>query len=60
MKKIFLILLIIMFCTGCTSISTGGKTYQDVIMVIMVKKYVLANMFQKIQILINGMGGNYV
>ena len=29
MKKIFLILLIIMFCTGCTSTTTGGKTYQE-------------------------------
>ena len=29
MKKIFLILLIIMFCTGCTSTTTDGRTYQE-------------------------------
>lgn len=29
MKKIFLILLIIMLCTGCTSTTTGGRTYQE-------------------------------
>ncbi len=29
MKKIFLILLIIMFCTGCTSTSEGVRRYQE-------------------------------
>lgn len=29
MKKLFILLLVIMLCIGCTSTSTGGRTYQE-------------------------------
>ena len=29
MRKIFILLLILMLCIGCTSTSTGGNTYQE-------------------------------
>lgn len=29
MKKLFILLLVMMLCIGCTSTSTGGKTYQE-------------------------------
>ena len=29
MKKLFILLLVMMLCIGCTSTSTGGRTYQE-------------------------------